>query len=372
MLVVHTTPRLARIAGGVSAYIASLVQGLVEVGTTTSVVSRWEVSREEMGLDPRIVTVEAQGRRRFRRALRDQLETRPALVHCHGIWLQYCHDSIQLARHRDLPMVVSAHGMLAPWALEYKALKKKAAWIAYQKRDLLRATLLHATAPSEVGHFRDLGLRQAVALVPPGVVVPPDGARTPRGGARTALFLGRVHPVKNLDGLLRSWAAVRPQGWRLVIAGIDPEGHRPGLERLAASLGLSGDVTFSGGIWDGAKEQLFADADIFVLPSFTENFGIVVAEALARGVPVLTTRGTPWGDLVTERCGWWIDAGQPALDSGLAVATGTDPEELVAMGARGRGLVQAKFTWDQAARSMVDAYRWQLEGGPPPPCVHTS
>jgi glycosyltransferase involved in cell wall biosynthesis len=332
-----------------------------------------QIAGAEMGLDDRVGTIEVGSARAFRRVVRRELAAGSALLHCHGIWLRHCHDSILLSRKQDAPVIVSAHGMLAPWAFRsYRSWRKRAAWLAYQKRDLVAATMLHATAPAEVGHFREVGLRQPVAVVPPGVVVPIQPPREPRRGPRRALFLGRIHPVKNIDGLLRSWAALRPTDWQLVIAGVDPEGHLPALKDLARSLSLGECVEFAGPAWGDDKERAYAAADLFLLPSFSENFGIVVAEALARGLPVLTTRGAPWGDLVAHDCGWWLDLGQEALDEGLRVALSTSPEELVKKGGRGRELVERKYTWDRAAHSMVEVYRRLRSGGPVPDCVVTS
>jgi glycosyltransferase involved in cell wall biosynthesis len=118
-----------------------------------------------------------------------------------------------------------------------------------------------------------------------------------------------------------------------------------------------------------AKWNLYRSADLFVLPSHSENFGLVVAEALACGVPVIASRGTPWEDLITHRCGWWVDNRPETLADALREATGLTDEERQAMGARGRDLVKTKYSWSPVAAQMKSVYQWMLGQGPKPECV---
>ena len=298
---------------------------------------------------------------------------RPALIHGHGLWLPVNHWTSALARRHGIPLVIQPRGMLEPWALNHKALKKRIAMTMFQRQDLESAKLLVATAEAEYEGIRALGFRQPVAIIPNGVnfdaspfhrvaAVPSDR------NARTVLFLSRVHPVKGILNLLHAWAAVMPQGWRLKIAGPDEGGHLAEVTALARALGIDQMVEFLGEVDGEAKRQAYLEADLFVLPTFSENFGVVVAEALAHGVPVITTRGAPWADLQTHACGWWVDIGVEPLVMALREAMALRDDERQAMGARGREYAQ-RYDWDGIAQKTIDVYRWLLGDGSMPDAV---
>jgi glycosyltransferase involved in cell wall biosynthesis len=193
--------------------------------------------------------------------------------------------------------------------------------------------------------------------------------RNPQPPLRTALFLGRIHPIKGLLDLIKAWVLVRPQGWRVAMAGGDENNHRAEVEAAIQALDLAADFSFLGPVAGDAKWSLYQQADLFVLPSHSENFGIVVAEALASSVPVITTRGTPWEDLVTHRCGWWTDNGPEPLAAALRDALNRTDEERHEMGRRGRQLVEQKYSWPGIAAQMHAVYRWVLGEGEKPECV---
>lgn len=379
--VVLTVASLAAEHGGPSRSVTSLGAALAQRGVVVELVTSAPGPSEAPPVLPPEGLVPVRFARRpsardalggnsdLARALRTVLG-QGSILHDTGLWLPSNHVAAAVARRTSVPFVVSVRGMASAWALRQGRVKKRLAWALYQRRDLRTARLLHATAQAEVEDLRRLGLRQPVAVVPNGVDVPAvarhDWGERP---ARRALFLSRIHPGKGLINLVRAWAQTRPMGWELVIAGPDADGHRAEVERLARELGVGEAIRFAGPIEDGEKWDLYRSADLFVLPTFSENFGIVVAEALAAGVPAITTKGAPWQDLETHRCGWWIDVGVEPLAAALGEATALTDARREAMGRRGRALVEQRYSWDHAAEAMAAAYAWLLGRGERPACV---
>ncbi len=147
-------------------------------------------------------------------------------------------------------------------------------------------------------------------------------------------------------------------------AGIAPNSKQP-----SSSTNCGEVFQFTGPVEGQAKWDLYRRADLFVLPTFSENFGISVAEALAAGVPVITTHGAPWSALPQHQCGWWVPTGAAPLAEALREATSISDDARSAMGARGRQLVQQQFLWPKIAAEMRALYEWTLGLGPQPSSV---
>jgi len=200
-----------------------------------------------------------------------------------------------------------------------------------------------------------------LAVIPNGVDAPlqvprAEGKNEDRDWRKIALFLGRIHPKKGLPMLIEAWARVRPDGWHLQSAGPDEAGHKAEVQNAAFAAGLSQLVFFVGPIESEKKESASSNANLFVLPTHSENFGIAVAEALAHGLPVLTTTGAPWSLLRARSCGWWVDATVEGITEGLRQATSQDPETLYAMGTKGREWVRTELGWERVAKEVMATY----------------
>jgi glycosyltransferase involved in cell wall biosynthesis len=388
MKTLHLVAGIDPKSGGPTRSISGLCHGLAGCGVDTHLFSASTSHNLLNASSVKFYKGSGRGLMKIRSdAERIIREIAPDIIHLHGLWMPVNHVFCGLTHRHDIPFVQSVRGMLDPWALKQRALKKRIALLTYQRSDLNLATCLHATADQERRNIRAQGFLQPIIVIPNGVDLP---ALMPLGtnrsdGRKTALFLSRLHPGKGLLDLVRAWAICRPSGWVVRVVGPDVCGHKAHVVNEVTKRGLQNDFEFVGELSDSEKWQEYVNADLFVHPSHSENFGISIAEALAAGVPVITTKGTPWAELLgyfdhsvvatgsvkadNGRCGWWIDIGVEPLAEALREAMGLSDEDRRTMGENGRKLVDAKYTWPAIAEQMKSAYAWILEGGDTPPYV---
>lgn len=291
------------------------------------------------------------------------------LIHNHSLWMMPNVYPGRVARKFDIPLIVSPRGTLSEWAFSNGSYMKRLFWPLVQKPALVATSCFHATAASEYEDIRRRGFRQPVAVIPNGIDLP-DLPPKMQAGLRTLLFLGRIHEKKGLDMLLPSWGAVQARfpEWRLQIVGPDNGGYLERMQRLATDLSLE-RIEFTGALLGAQKWHAYRQADLFVLPTYSENFGMSVAESLAAGTPAIVTRGAPWQGLVPQSAGWWIDIGIDPLVACLESALSQSPEALAVMGQRGRDWMVRNYSWQRIGRQMAETYRWVLHGGDSPEWV---
>lgn len=296
------------------------------------------------------------------------------ILHVHGLWqMPNVYPAWQRRRYDGVRLIHAPRGMLGPEALRISAWKKKPFWWLLQRSALRNADCLHATAHSEYEEIRRLGIETPVAIIPNGIEIPERQDRVRNGAGRVVLSLGRLHPKKGLDRLIRAWSAVEVEfpNWTLRIAGPAELGYDAELRDLSRSLRTK-RVQIDDAVYGEDKLEAFRSADLFVLPSLNENFALTVVEALASEIPVVSTKGAPWAVLERERCGWWIDHGVEPLASTLRRGISLSDEERSAMGARGRAWMARDFGWDRIAREMVEVYSWLKFRTARPACVQLS
>jgi glycosyltransferase involved in cell wall biosynthesis len=277
----------------------------------------------------------------------------------------------QVARKAHKKLIVSPRGMLAQAALQFSPLKKKIFWAALQRSAFEHTAVWHVTSAEEAEDIRAFGVTAPIAIIPNGIDIPNYTAdHADLTLRRTLLFMSRLHPKKGVEGLIEAWASLEPERpeWDLVIAGPDEGRYRARLEAQAAKSGCQ-RVTFTGPVYGQEKADLMMGSDLFVLPTQNENFGLVVGEALAAGVPAIVTKGAPWQRLETEGCGWWIDHGVEPLLAALRAATSLAPSTRWEMGRRGRVWVERDLSWDLTGLQMIALYHWVLDFGDRPDFV---
>lgn len=375
MRVIHVVPSISEEASGPSYSVVRLCESLNGTGMDVQLsVLDWAATSARLpylkafpsGLGPRRLGV-SPSMRRWLEA--EAASGKVDLIHNHGLWMMPNVYPGWASRNGRCRLVVSPRGTLSTWALGRSALRKKLFWRALQMPAIRTAACFHATADREYEDIRRLGFRQPVCILPNGIDVPPL-QDIPRSDRRQLLFLGRIHPVKGVDVLLRAWQAVewRFPDWDLRIAGPDNAGYLAAMQVLAAELRLT-RVTFSGSVFGEEKLRAYREASLFVLPSHSENFGMTVAEALVSATPAIVSKGAPWSGLQPQGAGWWIDIGVDPLVACLEQALATPSSHLTQMGQSGRAWMARDYSWKQIGAQLSAAYHWMLEGGATPASV---
>lgn len=359
MRVLHIISSISKLAGGPARSVQGLVYGLEMAG-----VEAWLMPLKERG-KPWVAGIShfrcpgLEGARGVRLAVESAIdEIHPDLVHIHSIWQLSLHQAVVAARRKKIPYIIAPRGSIEVWSLRQKWLKKKIGMWLYQRRDLKMAVAIHVTAESEAEQARKLVLGQRIILSPNGVNVPRSLPtwRQRQDGFHRVVFVSRIHYKKGLLNLVDAWARVRPQGWKMEIVGTDEVGYQRIVEDRVANYGLQDSFIFTGPLDDSQKWEAYRRADFFFLPTYSENFGIVVAEALYAGIPVVTTKGTPWRELQERGCGMWIDVSVDACEDALRHMCSLRDNERATMGRIGRMLIEERYLWPSIGEDMKIQY----------------
>ena len=402
--IVQVVPTVGQESAGPSYSVPHLCRGLVDNGVDTELHFLGSVSNRlkrewfrsiaysrhdsaNLGWSPEML-----------KGLREACKTAD-VIHSNSLWMMPNVYPVWAVKGTSCKLVVAPRGTLAAWSLKKGWLKKKIFGWLLQNQVLRRADMFHATSEKEYEEIRAAGYKQPVAIIPIGMDIPIGNAVKVRGEGerRKVVFFGRLHKVKAVDRLVQAWElVVRGEGgqgersrptevsssfldfdmrsqWELVIAGPDC-GVRGELEQYIADHKVP-HVRFVGEINGQAKYEFLAAADLYVLPSHTENFGVTVAEALACGTPVIVSKSTPWQGVLncglksndrmleqsnTSSCGWWVDNDTETLAKTLCEAMSLTDDERKQMGVVGGEWIRRDFTWGGIGAKMKAAYEWLL------------
>lgn len=366
--------------GGPSRSVPILAKGLAQVGIDVTLMTG---ESDEMnthaveGQNVRLIT--------FPRDIPENeleqklLEGKYDLIHAQGIWMPLYHKMCKIARKNNIPYMMTPRGALEPWCYYdrelLKRIKKRIAMTLYQHRDIQEASCILATADMEAKSLRDLRFTNPIAVIPNGIEIDEYPCRSKESRSqckKQVIFLSRVVSKKGVDILIDAWVRVNEQNpdWNLVIVGNGEQEYIDGLKIQIERNGLSNCIQILPPAFGKDKYRLYAESSLFVLPTHSENFGMVIAEALACGVPVITTKGTPWSILEESKSGWWIELSQHNVEETLMKAMSLPSEELFEMGQRGSKMVRENFYYVEVAKKLAKAYEWIVNKAEKPSYVH--
>lgn len=357
MKILHYIPSLAVCTGGVAAYLSVLSAELgklveLHIATSDKNGTEVEISNAKIHRIPKRLRCYFSAKKLLK-------ELCPDVVHINGCWQPQLAFFQWAAQSLQIPVVLSPHGMLEPWIVKRHYWTRK--WPAiqlYQRALVKNADFLHATADTEKKNLLSLGWNPRIAVIPNAVNIDELSIKDSWKRNRRIVFMSRLHVKKGIELLFEALSDLKPrlEGYEVIIAGEGEPGYVQTLKVTSRRLGLNELVKFVGGVYGEEKVSLLQSADFCVLPTYSENFGIVVAEALACGTPVITTHGTPWKELEENKCGWYISLGVEVLKKKLMDAMGTSELELKIMGRNGRHLVETSFAAQSVAFRFSHVY----------------
>ena len=309
----------------------------------------------------------------LRKALDNISNFKNLIIHDNGIWLPSNNTICKFAFEKKIKLLISPHGMLEPWSINYKKLKKNLAWKIYQKSNLLKADVIHACSEMEANNILKLGLKKPIAIIPNGSINPTEFQSHGKNLQKNLsldkkfkyfLYLGRIHPKKNLLNLLISVKDIlhRETKWKLIIAGYPELKYDLVLKKFINQNNLSNKVILLGPVEGVNLFYLYKKANFFILPSLSENFGLVVAEALNFGLPVISTKPTPWSILEKTNSGWWIEPSIEELSKAINKAINLDLNEYEKMSNNALTLSR-NYQWEKISQSFITLYKWMLGQG---------
>lgn len=301
------------------------------------------------------------------------------VIYSNNLWnfcafIPYLFSRIKRVKH-----VIAIRGSLYDWSLSQGKIRKKIAWYFFQKKALDRASLIHVTCEDEASAVRKLGITAPLALVSHGIdyssfsTLPSVSISQTKlklsDSKRYFLFMSRLHEKKGLDILIEVWEKISKdhKDWCLLVAGPDYCDYSIKLSRLAEKL--PGQVEYLGMLKGEERLSALSVSEFFVLPSYTENFGIAIGEALASGLPVITTTGTPWSEINTFNCGFCIELSSNNLEEALNNMFNTSEEELAKKSVKAKELIKNNYSWNKQANLFHSALS-SLNTGVDAPCVY--
>jgi len=360
--------------GGPSRSVPLQAKGLAEAGVDITLMTLRSEDMNILALEGTAVKLKVLSPSFSKKEIAKYLaDERFDLIQIQSMWDLPYHKVMVEARRRGIPYIVTPRGMLEPWSLSQKAWKKKLAWWLYQRNDVQKSACIFTTARMEAGHVGNLGITTRKAVIPNGIETDAYPCKASVDIVKKqVLFLSRVHIKKGIEILFDAWKRIHSDysDWQLLVVGNGENEYIQSLENRIESLSLKDSIKILPPVFGNEKIQLYQESALFCLPSFSENFGMAIAEAMSCGTPVITTTNCPWRILNETNTGWCIDLSVDNLERALREALGMTSAELYEMGRRASKLINDNLDYRIVTRKTLRLYEWLLNGGEKPEFVY--
>lgn len=289
------------------------------------------------------------------------------VIHQHGVWMPISLFNLRIKNSFDIPSIIQPHGYLEPFRLNQKKIKKKIIFNLYENQNIRTSDLILACSKDESKKLKNMYNDKTIATIENGIdseFLNAPSLKTKNNNKKILLFLSQIIPIKGLDRLIEIIGELGKEkfyGWELHIAGYNSGTYGKKLLSKVNKLKLDDIIKFIGPKHGKDKIKVFDNSSAFILPTFNENFGIVVAEALSRAKPVITTKGTPWEDVELYKCGFWSDNNKIGIKTSIIKLLSMNDKELELMGLRGKKMIKEKYMWDVAAKKTIELYNWMIK-----------
>jgi len=282
------------------------------------------------------------------------------IFHTNGLWMFPNVMPLKLAFKHGKKCVISPRGTISKEALKFSKIKKLIFYIFFQRSILNKVDLIHVTSEDELKDVRKFGLNQPITIIPNGVDIPKIEYKKDSKIFKL-IYLGRIHPKKGLENAIQAWSSVEKlfPNWVFEIAGLGETKYENNIKKIISDTG-SKSIKYIGPVYGKEKIKFIQTADILIMPSYNENFGMVAAEAMSNNTPVICGINTPWTKVTEVDCGWHIPNDSISIEKTFLKVFKMSKIELLQKGKNGRLWMRKEYSWEEVATKMLLSYEWLI------------